>query len=202
MISDRSRSSPPSCSSAAARSKPGLGTCVSHASSSTTERRSCGSRGLLKYPSIPARRQRSQSPLMAWAVMAMIRTCVPCLALAQANLGGRFEAVHLRHLDVHQHDIEDAGGQGLDGLPAVLDHRHVVPAFAEQAARDPLVDDVVLGDEHLQQANRRRHEPPARRSRHVRRTRAVRVALRDGLGVCGVARQPSPWTWARCRAPR
>ena len=32
--------------------------------------------GLLRYPSMPARRQRSRSPGMAWAVMARIGTCL------------------------------------------------------------------------------------------------------------------------------
>ena len=55
---------------------------------------------------MPAARQRSRSPFMAWAVMAMIGMWPPVACLAGADRGGRLEAVHLRHLHVHQHDVE------------------------------------------------------------------------------------------------
>src|SRR6187399_882730 len=39
--------------------------------------------------------------------------------LEGADRGDRLEAVHLRHLDVHQHEIEAAALEGVDGLAAV-----------------------------------------------------------------------------------
>ena len=55
---------------------------------------------------MPAARQRSRSPFMAWAVMAMIGRWRAGRLLARADGGGRLEAVHLRHLHVHQHEVE------------------------------------------------------------------------------------------------
>ena len=55
---------------------------------------------------MPAARQRSRSPFMAWAVMAMIGVWTPVACLAGADRGGRLEPVHLRHLHVHQDGVE------------------------------------------------------------------------------------------------
>ena len=55
---------------------------------------------------MPAARQRSRSPFIAWAVMAMSGMCPPVALLAGADRGGRLEAVHLGHLHVHQHQVE------------------------------------------------------------------------------------------------
>ena len=52
-----------------------------------------------------AARHCSRSPCSAFAVMAMIGTCAPRgLARARGSRGG-LEAVHLRHLAVHQHHV-------------------------------------------------------------------------------------------------
>ena len=62
----------------------------------------------------------------------------------------RSEAIHLRHLHVHEHGIRQrrGGAQVVDGLPAVAD-RHVLAAEAPQhlGADDP-VDLVVLGEQY------------------------------------------------------
>ena len=47
----------------------------------------------------------SRSPFMAWAVMAMIGTWLPSGSGARIAAGG-FEAVHLRHLHIHQDQVE------------------------------------------------------------------------------------------------
>ena len=56
---------------------------------------------------MPAARQRSRSPFIACAVIAMIgKRGAPARRLERADRGGRLESAHLRHLHVHQHDVE------------------------------------------------------------------------------------------------
>ena len=62
---------------------------------------------------MPAARQRSRSPFIACAVIAMMRTWRAVRAFALANRGRRFEAVHLRHLQVHQHEVEGVAFQSV-----------------------------------------------------------------------------------------
>ena len=56
---------------------------------------------------MPASRHRSRSPVIARAVSATIGMWPPVL-LPRADQAGRFEAVHLRHVHVHQHEVERA----------------------------------------------------------------------------------------------
>ncbi len=70
-----------------------------------------------------------------------------CL-FARTDLGRRLEAVHDRHLNVHQHNVEGAVCNRRDRRLAVADDRDIVSPFAQQPARNTLVDDVVFGDEH------------------------------------------------------
>ena len=56
--------------------------------------------------SMPAAWHRSWSLFMAWAVKAMMGTWPPVSAFALANRRRGFVTVHVRHLDVHQDEVE------------------------------------------------------------------------------------------------
>ena len=85
---------------------------------------------------------------MALAVMAMMGTCCPEDASRWRITRGRLEAVHLRHLAVHEDDVVGELGEEFHGFQAV--GRHVDPAaqLLQQAHGDFLVDHVVLDHEH------------------------------------------------------
>ena len=81
-------------------------------------------------------RQRSRSPVIACAVIATMRTWPPVSRSRCADRGGRFEAVHLRHLHVHQHEVERARARARRRASRpLLDHRHVVAAPASSRPR-------------------------------------------------------------------
>jgi hypothetical protein len=93
---------------------------------------------------------------MALAVIAMMG-CGPGLGgLAGADAAGGFEAVHDRHLHVHQHRGEAGLGQGVERELPVLGEGDPVAAVFQQLAGQPLVDPVVLDQQHRQAAGRRR----------------------------------------------
>ena len=75
----------------------------------------------------------------------------PRQSFPAANDGGALEAIHHRHLDVHEHTAE-AVGLGLvqhrERLPAVVRHQHRVPALLEQPPGDDLVDAIVLDEKN------------------------------------------------------
>jgi len=63
---------------------------------------------------------------MAFAVSATMATCSPERALARADLARRLEAVHFRHVAVHQDQVEYALRVGVHRLAAVARHRDLV----------------------------------------------------------------------------
>src|SRR5581483_5891654 len=69
---------------------------------------------------------------------------------AAANGAGGLEAVHLRHLHVHEHELVVAGGKDIEGLDAVGDGVGTVTEAFKEAKRDFLVHGVVLNDEDFQ----------------------------------------------------
>ena len=182
MTSDSRSSSPPSRSRADARSKAGA-TRSGAATRAPPRRRADGHRAACS-DSRPCRRcrHRSRSPVMACAVMAMIRTCPPAVRFARTDRRGRLEAVHLRHLHVHQHDVERFACHA-PPPPCARCRRpsRRGRACASTPHRDPLVDDVVFGDEHvrrLARVRRRRSGSDARRMRQ-RRVRVFGSSVRQ-----------------------
>jgi len=61
-------------------------------------------------------------------------------------------AVHLRHLNVHQHEVDGPFAEQVDGLPAVTDDQRKIPPVLQQLDGKALVDLVVLGYQHRQPA--------------------------------------------------
>ena len=59
----------------------------------------------------------------------------------------RLDAVHIRHVDVHEHDVEAAVVQRLDRTLAVGGDPHLMAGMLEQPGDDLLVGAVVLCDQ-------------------------------------------------------
>jgi len=70
----------------------------------------------------------------------------------RADRSGRFPAVHLRHLDVHKHDVVPCLTNRRDRLAAVGYDGDLMPGLLQDAHRDPLIDQVVFGQQDLQSA--------------------------------------------------
>ena len=64
--------------------------------------------------------------------------------LALANFGGGFEAVHLRHLNVHQDEVELRTLHSRNRLFAINSNGDRKAAFLEQALRQGAIDGVVF----------------------------------------------------------
>ena len=83
---------------------------------------------------------------------------VPAGGLVAATDGARgLEAVHFGHLHVHQDHVEGAAGRELHRLAAVVRHGDAVSLPLEHLHGHLLVEGVVLGQEDVQRAQRRRH---------------------------------------------
>ena len=95
--------------------------------------------GLERYASIPASRQRCLSDCMAWAVSA---TTGRDIAAFPHDLDG-FVAVHVRHLDIEEHEVESLAFQQGKGFDAVAGHLELGAGFFEQYGHDLLIDGVV-----------------------------------------------------------
>ena len=70
--------------------------------------------------------------------------------LVRADGGRRLEAVHLRHLHVHEHHVEAFLRERIERRPAAADHRRHVAGLLEQAQHQLLVDHIVLGEQEAQ----------------------------------------------------
>ena len=64
------------------------------------------------------------------------------------------QAVHVRHLHVHQDQVEALAVGAFQRLPAGRGGHHVVPAPFQQPRRQPLVDRIILGQQNAQPAAR------------------------------------------------
>ena len=75
--------------------------------------------------------------------------------LARADGRRGFESTHLRHLNVHQHQIERLAPERVERFAAVVDDGDLVAAPRQQSLRDTLIDDVVLGHQDGDETRRR-----------------------------------------------
>jgi hypothetical protein len=83
---------------------------------------------------------------MAWAVMAMIGTCLPFL---QPDGGSSLKTIHFWHLHVHEYQVKWLAAQGGERLLAVTGHDHGVAVLLQDAHRQLLIDDVILGEQEV-----------------------------------------------------
>ena len=99
---------------------------------------------------MPASRQRSRSPFIAWAVIAMIGMCVAGPSFLDTDHGRRLEAVHFRHFDVHQDNIELLGCQGRDRFLTITGDDDGVPVLFQKANGQLLVHQAILAKQNPQ----------------------------------------------------
>ena len=82
------------------------------------------STGLEMYSDAPAARHVSRSPFIAFAVSAMIGSVANAGVAADAP--DRLVTVHLRHHDVHEHDVDVARRSSMSiAFHAALGGQHV-----------------------------------------------------------------------------
>ncbi len=72
---------------------------------------------------------------------------------ALANHGGRLIAVHFRHLDVHQHQIERLLVRRGDRLAAVIGNGHLMSPLRENADCQSLIGQTILGQQDSQRTH-------------------------------------------------
>ncbi len=72
-----------------------------------------------------------------------------------ADRHNRIAAAHLRHLHVHQHKIERRGVEGVERELAVFGERDDMARFRQQPHRDPLIHDVVFGEQDAKRGSTR-----------------------------------------------
>ena len=58
-----------------------------------------------------------------------------------------FKAVHLWHLDIHQHDIVCLPLEGLKHFETVVGHIDPIPQAFEDGERDALIHQIVFGEQ-------------------------------------------------------
>ena len=65
-----------------------------------------------------------------------------------ANFGGCFDAIHPRHMNVHQHQVDDLAPYFLQKLAAVRDRRHVIVPHLQQLLQQRPAELMVFGDKN------------------------------------------------------
>ena len=78
------------------------------------------------------------------------RHVAPAHPLQGAHGAGHLEAVHARHLVIHQGHVVAVLAQGLNRLVSVVGHSHTASHSAQLVDEHLLVDGVVLSDQHRQ----------------------------------------------------
>ena len=96
----------------------------------------------------------------------------------------RSDAVHHRHLDVHQGQVERTGHHGIHRLAPVLGHLAGAAEHLQQLARDEAVGGVVVHHQHMQGVVRRRlgHGGGGRRALGRDAQRQAHLKARAALG--------------------
>ena len=87
---------------------------------------------------------------MALAVKAMIGRCLPVVFSSSRMVTGRLDAVHFRHVDIHQHDVERLPFQQRQGLLSGIGYGDAVPTQLQKTDGDLLVHDSVLRQQDAQ----------------------------------------------------
>jgi len=87
---------------------------------------------------------------MAFAVSAMMGYVDAGFAFALAHALSGFVAVHVRHLDIHQNDVERIRGSRLRQPPGRLPTTATSALAVEQPGRQFLVHDIVLSKQDSQ----------------------------------------------------
>ena len=102
--------------------------------------------------------------------------------MARADQRGRLVAIHLRHLDIHQHRVVTAGLDHAHRLHAGGGQVHLKAATEQHLAGDLLVDLVVVHHQHAGagQALRRRRQRARRQRRRRRFVGGQAQRLRNG----------------------
>ena len=60
------------------------------------------------------------------------------------NHSGRFQPVHLRHLNIQESQVEISFRQGLQGFPSISNHDNLVTLLLQNALHQTLVHEVIL----------------------------------------------------------
>ena len=81
---------------------------------------------------------------MAWAVRAIIGVCLTRGLFVFADLSGSREAIHFRHLHVHENDVKGFVTGQIHSFPSVISDRYAVAHRIEQADHDLLVYEIVF----------------------------------------------------------
>ena len=71
-----------------------------------------------------------------------------CCAFHFTDAARRFEAIHLRHLAIHENGGIGNVGDRFNSLQTIGDRIGAITQFLKHADRDPLIDRVVLGHEN------------------------------------------------------
>ena len=72
------------------------------------------------------------------------------IAFRGADGHGRFEAIHFRHLYVHQDQVEGLREEGVVSFFAVVGDDHLMAAFLQQPDGQLLIDGAVFGQQDPQ----------------------------------------------------
>ena len=96
---------------------------------------------------MPAARQRSRSPFIAWAVMAMIGMA-PCPTPRAARIAAVASKPSISGICTSISTTSNAFAlDGRQRLAAVAGDDHLMPALLQQRDGQPLIDRVVLGQQ-------------------------------------------------------
>jgi len=76
------------------------------------------------------------------------RQVTPALTFRFSNCRGCLEAVHPRHLHIHEHDIETVLFESGKCFETIIRDGDTVPASFEQPDRKPLVCEIVLSQQY------------------------------------------------------
>ena len=160
---------------------------------------------------MPAARQRSRSPFMAWAVMAMIGMWPP-VAASRARIAAVASNPSISGICTSIRTTSNGWpSRAVERLAAVAGHDDLVAPLLQQADRQLLVDRVVLGQEEPERpprARRRRRRPGRRRhGSSLGRTARATVMIASSRSDCltassGRRRRPAPGSGRRPRGGR